>query len=130
MILGMGVNLNIDRPGMDRLLGDAAPGATSVREALGRTVDRNAFAARLLESLEQRYFDFLAHGKGPVLTEWRSRSFLGRRVSVREEDLQAEGVARELDEEGCLLVILDDGSTVRVREGEIIPLGHGPRAGE
>jgi BirA family biotin operon repressor/biotin-[acetyl-CoA-carboxylase] ligase len=130
IVLGIGVNLNIDRPSMDRLFGDAAAGATSLREVLGRTADRNAFAARLLESLEQRYFDFLAHGKRPLLTEWRSRSFLGRRVTVREEDLHVEGVAMDLDEEGCLLVTLDDGSTVRVREGEVIPLGHGPRGGE
>lgn len=130
VILGMGVNLNLDRPSMDRLFGDAAPGATSLCEVLGRTVDRNAFAARLLESLEHRYFDFLAHGKRPVLHEWRSRSFLGRRVTLREEDMHMEGVAMDLDEEGCLLVNLDDGSTVRVREGEVIPLGHGPGGGE
>jgi BirA family transcriptional regulator, biotin operon repressor / biotin---[acetyl-CoA-carboxylase] ligase len=122
VVLGMGVNLNIDRLSMDRVFGDVAAGATSVREATGRTIDRTAFAARLLESLEQRYFDFLAHGKRPLLKEWRSRSFLGRRVTVREEDMHVEGVAIDLDEEGCLLVNLDDGSTVHVREGEVIPL--------
>jgi len=50
---------------------------------------------------------------------------LGRRVSVREEDMHVEGVAMDLmdlDEEGCLLVTLDDGSSVRVREGEVVPL--------
>jgi BirA family biotin operon repressor/biotin-[acetyl-CoA-carboxylase] ligase len=130
LILGIGVNLNIDRLSMEQLFGEAAAGATSLCEALGQAVDRNSFAARLLESLEQRYVAFLADGKRPLLTEWRRRSFLGRRVTVREEDLHVEGVARELDEEGCLLVTLDDGSTVRVREGEVIPLGHGPRGGE
>jgi BirA family biotin operon repressor/biotin-[acetyl-CoA-carboxylase] ligase len=130
LILGVGVNLNIDRPSMDHVFGAAAAGATSVREATGDMVDRNVFAARLLESLEQRLFDFLAHGKGPVLTEWRRRSFLGRRVIVREEDIHVEGVALDLDDDGCLVVALDDGSTVRVREGEVLPLGHGPREGE
>jgi BirA family biotin operon repressor/biotin-[acetyl-CoA-carboxylase] ligase len=130
LILGVGVNLNIDRPSMNRVFGDAAAGATSVREATGRKVDRNVFAAQLLESLETRLFDFLAHGKGPVLTEWRRRSFLGRRVTVREDDMHVEGVALDLDDDGCLVVALDDGSTVRVREGEVLPLGHGPREGE
>lgn len=122
LVMGIGVNLNIDRPGMNRLYGEAATGATSLHEALGRNVDRNAFAARVLESLEQRHFDFLAHGKAPLLKEWRSRSFLGRRVTVREEDVHVEGIAMTLDEEGCLVVNLDDGSTVRVREGEVTPL--------
>jgi BirA family biotin operon repressor/biotin-[acetyl-CoA-carboxylase] ligase len=122
LILGMGVNLNIDRPAMDRLFGEAAPGATSLREALGHDIDRTAFAALLLGRLEKHYFDFLEAGKRPILKEWRSRSFLGRRVSVREEDMHVEGVAMGLDEEGCLLVTLDDGSSVRVREGEVVPL--------
>jgi BirA family biotin operon repressor/biotin-[acetyl-CoA-carboxylase] ligase len=130
MILGMGINLNIDRPSMDRLFGDAATGATSLRQAIGHTVDRNAFTVRLLESLEKHYLDFLAHGKRPLLKEWCSRSFLGRRVIVREEDMHVEGIAMDLDEEGCLLVTLDDGSTVRVQAGEVMPLGHGPRGGE
>ncbi len=122
LVLGMGVNLNIDRPTMDRLFGDAALGATSLRESLGREVDRAAFAALLLERLERHYFGFLEAGKRAMLKEWRHRSFLGRRVSVHEEDLHVEGVAMDLDEEGCLLVTLDDGSSVRVREGEVVPL--------
>lgn len=122
LIMGFGVNLNIDRSSMDRLYGEAAVGATSLREVVGRMVDRNAFAARVLESLEQRHFDFLSHGKTPLLAEWRRRSFLGRRVTVREEDVHVEGIAMSLDEEGCLIVNLDDGSTVRVREGEVIPI--------
>jgi BirA family biotin operon repressor/biotin-[acetyl-CoA-carboxylase] ligase len=122
VILGIGVNLNIDRPNMDRLYGEAALGATSLQEALGRAVDRNAFAARLLEFLEKRYFEFRAHGKRPLLQEWRHRSFLGRRVTVREEGIHVEGIAMDLDEEGCLIVNLDDGSTVAVREGEVLPL--------
>ena len=36
--------------------------------------------------------------------------------------MHVEGVAMDLDEEGCLLVTLDDGSSVRVREGEVVPL--------
>ena len=85
-------------------------------------MDRNAFAARLLECLEKRYFAFRAHGKRPLLQEWRQRSFLGRRVTIREADMHAEGVALDLDEEGGLMVNLDDGSTVSVREGEVLPI--------
>lgn len=126
LILGIGVNVNIDRPTMERVFGEAAAGATSVRDVLGKDVDRATFIALLLEKLERRYFDFLTHGKQELLKEWRSRSFLGRRVSVREEDMHVEGVALDLDEDGCLLVTLDDGSSVRVREGEVQPLAHEP----
>lgn len=122
LILGLGVNLNIDRPTMDRFFGEAAAGATSVHEAIGRQIDRTAFAIQLLERVERQYFTFVEKGKDSVLAEWRSRSFLGRRVSVKEEDMRVEGIALNLDDEGCLIVALDDGSSVRVREGEVTPL--------
>ena len=122
LVLGMGVNLNIDRPMMDLYFGEAAAGATSIYEALGKAIDRNAFAAQLLEQLERHYFAFLEKGKDPVLEQWREQSFLGRRVSVKEEDMHVEGIALNLDAEGCLIVALDDGSSIRVREGEVIPL--------
>jgi BirA family transcriptional regulator, biotin operon repressor / biotin---[acetyl-CoA-carboxylase] ligase len=122
LILGMGINLNIDRPTMDRYFGEAAAGATSFYEASGHLIDRTTFATTLLERLEHHYLAFLAKGKNVVLEEWRAHSFLGRRVRIREEDLDVEGIALNLDEEGCLLVALDDGSSVRVREGEVTPL--------
>jgi BirA family biotin operon repressor/biotin-[acetyl-CoA-carboxylase] ligase len=122
LILGMGVNLNIDRPSMDRYFGDAAAGATSLHEAIGHQIDRAAFATVLLERLEHHYLAFLEKGKGVVLEQWRAQSFLGRRVRIREEDLDVEGIALNLDNEGCLVVALDDGSSVRVREGEVTPL--------
>jgi BirA family biotin operon repressor/biotin-[acetyl-CoA-carboxylase] ligase len=122
LILGMGVNLNIDRPTIDRYFGEAAAGATSLYEASGHLTNRAAFAATLLEHLEQHYLAFLEKGKAIVLEQWRRHSFLGRRVRIREEDLDVEGIALNLDEEGCLIVTLDDGSSVRVREGEVTPL--------
>lgn len=122
LILGMGINLNIDRPTIDRYFGDAAAGAISLYEAIGHQIDRAVFAATLLERLEHHYLAFLAKGKNVVLEEWRTHSFLGRRVRIREEDLDVEGIALNLDDEGCLIVALDDGSSVRVREGEVTPL--------
>jgi len=122
LILGIGVNLNLERHSIDSLLGTEAARATSLQEVLGHVIDRNVFAGMLLEKLEARYLAFQAKGRQPLLTEWRKRSFLGSRVTVR-----VEGIAKDIDEEGCLLVTLDDGSTIRVREGEVLPL---PRARE
>ena len=121
LILGIGVNVNIDRKSMDLQYGEAAAGATSLFAVLGHTVDRNVFAARFLENLERRHFQFLAHGKQPIVAEWRSRSFLGRRVTIHEGDIHVEGIAIDLDDEGFLVVTLDDGSTAHVREGEVLP---------
>ncbi|MBM4257569.1 MAG: biotin--[acetyl-CoA-carboxylase] ligase [Deltaproteobacteria bacterium] len=120
LILGVGINVNISRNDMNQQYSDAASGATSLIEVLGRPVDRNVLAARILENLERRHFQFLAHGKQSVVAEWRSCSFLGRRVSINEGGIQVEGIAINLDDEGCLVVTLDDGSTAHVREGEVL----------
>jgi len=53
---------------------------------------------------EAHYFAFQAKGRLPLLNEWRKRSSLGSRVSVH-----VEGIAKDIDDEGCLLVTLDDG---------------------
>jgi BirA family biotin operon repressor/biotin-[acetyl-CoA-carboxylase] ligase len=121
LILGVGVNVNISRNAMNHLYGDAAAGATSLYEALAHPIDRTALAARLLEQLERRHFHFLAHGKHPLLAEWRSRSFLGRRVTINEAGYHLEGIATTLDAEGFLVVTLDDGTLAHVREGEVRP---------
>ena len=121
LILGIGVNVNINRSGMNQEYGEAAAGATSLFEALGHPVDRNVLAARVLENLERRHLQFLAHGKEPVVAEWRSRSFLGRRVTIHEGGIHVEGIAVNLDDQGCLVVTLDDGSTAHVRDGEVHP---------
>ena len=125
LILGIGVNVNIKRTEMDRLFGEAAAGATSVHEILGHTIDRTAFIAQLLGKLEKRYERFQSSGKDTLLDEWKQRSFLGRRVRVKEDERHVEGVAMDLDEEGCLVVKLDDGLSVHVREGEVAPWGKG-----
>jgi len=121
LILGIGINVNVSRNSIDHFYGAAAAGATSVLEALGHTIDRNALAARVLENLERRHFQFLAHGKESVIAEWQRRSFLGRRVTIQEGGIRVEGIALNLDAEGCLVVTLDDGSTVHVRAGEVLP---------
>jgi biotin-[acetyl-CoA-carboxylase] ligase BirA-like protein len=48
IVLGVGVNLNVTHEALRTGLGETGRFATSLREALGRAVDRNAFTARFL----------------------------------------------------------------------------------
>lgn len=125
LVLGIGVNVNVGQDMLDRALGEAAWGATSLKAVLGQEIDRVAFAATLLESLERRYDRFLAWEGKALIAEWKARSCLGQRALVIDKECRIEGVAADIDESGCLLVWLDDGSQVRVFEGEMLPLAHG-----
>jgi BirA family biotin operon repressor/biotin-[acetyl-CoA-carboxylase] ligase len=125
LVLGFGVNINIGQEDLDQALGETAWGATSLKEVLGREIDRVAFAVTLLESLERRYDRFRAAEGKAIVQEWKARSCLGHRARIIERGRSIEGTAEDIDEDGCLLVRLDDGSLRRVCEGELLPLVQG-----
>jgi BirA family transcriptional regulator, biotin operon repressor / biotin---[acetyl-CoA-carboxylase] ligase len=125
LILGIGVNINVDQDTLDHALGETAWRATSLKAVLGREVDRVGFATILLESLERRYDRFLASEGKAIVQEWKARSCLGQRARIVERGRSIEGVAEDIDEHGCLIMRLDDGSLVRVIEAEILPPVHG-----
>ena len=86
-------------------LGETARSATSLREALGHAVDRNAFTARFLTHLEGRLATYQAKGAAPILAEWRDLDVVtGRRVEVREGPTVFTGRALGVDAEGHLQV--------------------------
>jgi BirA family biotin operon repressor/biotin-[acetyl-CoA-carboxylase] ligase len=105
IVLGVGVNLNVTHKGLRTGLGETAQFATSLREALGRAVDRNAFTARLLTHLERRIDTYLGKGAPPILAEWRNLDVVtGRRVEIREGPTVLTGRALGVDAEGHLQV--------------------------
>src|SRR4029453_14675028 len=70
VILGIGVNLNVEPAELTAGLGPLAEGAVSLHEVLGHDVDRNAFAATVLNRLEKWHRTFLTRGPGTVLAAW------------------------------------------------------------
>jgi BirA family biotin operon repressor/biotin-[acetyl-CoA-carboxylase] ligase len=87
VVLGVGVNLNVTREALRSGLGETAQFATSLREALGRAVDRNAFTARFLTCLEQQLDTYRVRGASAILasssTDPSSSSASGRRPISR-----------------------------------------------
>ncbi len=110
-ILGIGVNL-----GQREFPPELAGIATSVALETGRSVDRDAMLAVLLEEFDAWRARLEGEGFAPVRERWRALSdTLGRRVTVDA----VTGVAQDLDHDGALLI--DVGGTVqRVIAGEII----------
>jgi len=110
-ILGIGVNL-----GQREFPPELAGIATSVALETGRSVDRDAMLAVLLEEFDAWRARLEGEGFARVRERWRALSdTLGRRVTVDA----VTGVAQDLDHDGALLI--DVGGTVqRVIAGEII----------
>ncbi|WP_380677090.1 biotin--[acetyl-CoA-carboxylase] ligase [Salinigranum sp. GCM10025319] len=97
MLVGIGVNANIDRD-------DLPAGATSIRAEAG-DVERRLFVQRLIEE-----FDDLSGDPEGVLDAWRaSADTLGRRVRVETATETIEGEAVDVEFPGALVVRTAEG---------------------
>ena len=120
VLIGFGVNLNITHGALRERLGNSGHAASSLSECLGRKIDRNAFAAALLNQLAAWVAVYRERGPAPLIAAWRDRDILvGRRVEVRGEGPSYEGRVLGVDAEGHLLLRDSLGKARRVLAGEI-----------
>ncbi len=121
LILGIGVNLNVEResfPEEFRAL------ATSLAAHRGARVDRVAFAARLYDNLEA-ILDRHADGGFEALRKRFEARFRmrGRQVRVLDaiggKGAAVEGTAIGIDLDGALLVVRRDGTQERLVAGDV-----------
>ncbi len=120
VILGFGVNFNVDRDLLNQALGGAAGEAASLRELIGRDIDRNAFAGRVLMCLDRWVHVYTAQGPDPILAGWRERdALIGHRVVIRRGGAECRGRVRGISREGFLLVEDSDGRAHWIVDGQI-----------
>jgi BirA family biotin operon repressor/biotin-[acetyl-CoA-carboxylase] ligase len=113
IVLGVGVNVNgLEFPP------ELAERATSLRIALGRSLDRARLLAGFLNAFEPIYDDFLARGPGLGLAQWRRYADLGRMCRIDRDGARVEGIATDIDDSGALLVRDDAGRVHRLISGE------------
>lgn len=105
VILGVGVNLNVEPADLRAALGPSALFATSLAAVTGHEIDRSAFAASYLSRLDHWVGVFEAFGPEAILAAWRLRDILtGRRVEVRGSGAPFEGRVLGVDGDGNLVV--------------------------
>lgn len=105
VILGVGVNLNVDPLVLRAALGPAGVFATSLAALVGREIDRNEFAAAYLNHLDAWVQAWEAGRSDAIRAAWADHDILtGRRVTVRGRDTAYEGRAVGVDANGSLLV--------------------------
>jgi len=113
-LVGIGVNVNFDIEEASEIAGIA----TSVKRELGHEVSREELLAALLNRFEELYEQWPV-GSG-VFQAWRSRlETLGREVSITFRGQVYEGTARDVDQDGNLILSLADGSTMTFEAGEV-----------
>ena len=111
---GVGINVNQDA---SRLPAETRRPAGSLRTATGRSHDRTALLARVLDALDGRYRAWLEGGIEPLLPAIEGRSTLtGRAVAV---GATTTGVVAGIAADGRLRITLGDGTEQPVESGEI-----------
>ena len=118
VVLGVGVNVDFD---VEKVLPEGLwERSTSLEIALGRRVRLEELFRALVERLEDVYERFLMEGFSAVLEEWKSYAdFLGKKVEVRVDGEEFEGLALDVNNEGALVVKLKDGTVKRVFVGDV-----------
>ena len=117
VVVGVGVNANaLDEDFPPPLQGRA----TSLARLAGCLVSREDFLVALVRALGDAYEMLEQAREAELLEEWRQRAVIfGRPVRVRGGGAEIHGVARDLVEDGSLLVRLDSGVELSVRAGEL-----------
>jgi BirA family biotin operon repressor/biotin-[acetyl-CoA-carboxylase] ligase len=119
-ILGVGVNVNVDRAALATGLGPDAVNATSLREIAGRVIDRSAFVAAFLNFLEKWDDEYLAHGATSVLAAWRERDALaGHLVRVSEANARFDARVVGIASDGRLVVEDEGGGRRELTSAEL-----------
>jgi len=123
LVLGVGVNLNVEPASLRVALGEAGAGATSLSAVAGHEIDRNAFAASYLNHLDTWALRHWKEGAAVVLAAWRDRDILtGRRVNVRGNGAGFDGRVQGVNDDGQIIVQDSLGGRHVILTEEIRPL--------
>ncbi|RLI22304.1 biotin--[acetyl-CoA-carboxylase] ligase [Candidatus Bathyarchaeota archaeon] len=115
-VVGIGINANFD---LSALSSELREKATSLKEILGKEIDREDFLCCLLKNFEFYYENFKRGRFDIIVNEWRKFScVLGRGVHVSNHE-RFEGLAEDIDENGWLIVRLKDGTLRKVFSADV-----------
>jgi len=116
-VVGIGINVNLSSSEMPD---DIHGIATSVMEQSGELTSRTELAAEILKEFDKWYRLLNTEGKPVIIEEWLSLSgTIGERVQVSAGNRTIEGLAESIDDEGLLILKLDDGSYCKISAGDV-----------
>jgi BirA family biotin operon repressor/biotin-[acetyl-CoA-carboxylase] ligase len=114
IVVGMGLNVNLD----PAALGDLMTPAASLAAAAGRPVSRLDLLLAWLRRVEV-HADRLLAGESPH-DDWRRHlATLGQPVQVGTPEEVVAGIAEDVDEDGALLVRTASGELRRMLAGDV-----------
>lgn len=121
IILGIGLNINMDREHFEPSLRETA---TSLKIETGKNHDRLDLISKQFDLIEKWYKAFLHAGFPGLREAWlRYADLLGKRIRVVYKDASQTGIVTGIDDDGTILMQREDGAGERVIAGDVHILG-------
>lgn len=116
IVMGIGLNANIEPSLVNNNLSQDSINATSLKKEYGYEIDLVQLTKSIIDSLEYYYYDYLTTGKLlKIINLWKKHSdIIGKRATVYDGNDQVMGQVIDIDNDGSLLIKLDDSSVKRV----------------
>lgn len=119
IIIGTGINVN-----QTEFADDIADKATSLRLEAGREFDKNKLLAAVLNQMEEEFVKCNLEFTGESLKEYTELcATVGKTVSFYRGGNKLSGTASGVAKNGELIVMLSDGSEIRINSGEVTAQG-------
>lgn len=113
VVVGIGINVN-----QNSFQGVFNYPPTSIRNEIGRSVEREKFLAEILNNFEF-YLEQIKLNKKVLLNDWKSKcGMIGERISIHENDKEIFGIFDDIDENGFLLLKTKD-KIERIHFGDV-----------
>jgi BirA family biotin operon repressor/biotin-[acetyl-CoA-carboxylase] ligase len=119
VVIGIGINANVDTSLISSHLGSSSLQVTSIKDEIGHNVSKLELTRLLLEKLERYYLELEGEGPTAILQKWKQSSdMLGRQIIVSEGFKTIQGTAKNINDDGSLVLKTDDGE-VCITSGDI-----------
>jgi BirA family biotin operon repressor/biotin-[acetyl-CoA-carboxylase] ligase len=117
VILGIGINANF----AEQVLPESIRArTTSLETELNRKIKLEELFIRLLEKLEANYMLYTRRGFSSILKLWKTYAgFLGQEVEVTDRNENITGLAYDVDKDGALILMLENGAFKHVFAGDV-----------
>jgi len=114
LVVGIGINVTTAVRCLPK-------GATSLARESEQEVSKVALTKKVLEHIEEYLGKFKDEGFSSIRAEWhRYSTTIGHYVRVQCHDERIEGEALDVDEDGALVIRLDNGFQKRVLSGDVV----------
>ena len=115
IVMGLGLNANIESSLINNYLTADTTKATTLKEEYGNDIDLVNLTKSIVDRIEY-YYNFLSSGKALEIIElWKQNSdMFGRRAIVYDGIEKIMGEVVDIDQDGSLIMKLGDGSIKKI----------------